>query len=140
MACCKYRRQGQKNLPPAVLNYKTSSHYSIGCKPTIVNHSPVPFAIFDDKLSNNPKETIIPTTEFAEEIQTQTKLRLDQTKQNIMYSYVKYEDCYDSKANVAPLKKLLLFHIAAQGRQSRVEKPISGLSLGRSLHSSTVIA
>ena len=47
----------------------------------------------------------MPTTEFAEEVQQRTQILIDQTKKNIMQSYLKYKDYYDRKAKVAPLKE-----------------------------------
>ena len=46
----------------------------------------------------------MPTTEFAEEKQQRTQILIDQTKKNIMQSYLKYKDYYDVKAKAAPLK------------------------------------
>ena len=47
----------------------------------------------------------MPTTEFAEELQQRTQILIDKTKQNIMQSYLKYKEYYDSKAKAAPLKE-----------------------------------
>ena len=47
----------------------------------------------------------MPTTEFAEEVQQRTQILIDQTKKNIMQSYLKYKDYYDRKAKAAPLKE-----------------------------------
>ena len=47
----------------------------------------------------------MPTTEFAEEVQQRTQTLIDQTKMNIMQSYLKYKDYYDRKAKAAPLKE-----------------------------------
>ena len=43
--------------------------------------------------------------EFAEEVQQRTQILIDQTKKNIMQSYLKYKDYYDRKAKAAPLKE-----------------------------------
>ena len=59
----------------------------------------------DHKLGNNPNEQITPTTEFAEEIPSRTKLLIDKTKQNIMHSYLEYEEFYDRKGRAAPLEE-----------------------------------
>ena len=50
-------------------------------------------------------EKILPSTEFAEEIQLRTQMLLDQTKKKNMHNYLKYEDYYDRKTNAAPLKE-----------------------------------
>ena len=105
MACGEYRRQWHKYLPLAVLNHNTSYHASIGSEPTRVFHGRIPYNDLDHKLGNNPNEQINPTTEFAEKIQNRTKILIDKTKQNIMQSYIKYKEDYDSKAKAAPLKE-----------------------------------
>ena len=105
MACGEYRRQWHKYLPLAVLNHNTSYHACIGCEPTREFHGRIPYNILDHKLGNNPNELVNPTTEFAEEIQSRTKILIDKTKQNIMQSYIKYKEYYDRKAKAAPLKE-----------------------------------
>ena len=104
MASGEYRRQWHKYLPLAVLNYNTTYHSSIGCEPSKVFHGRIPFNVLDHKLGNNPNKNFVPTTEFADEIQERTQILIDQTKKNIMQSYLKYKDYYDRKANAAPLK------------------------------------
>ena len=64
----EYRRQWYKYLPLAVLNYNTSYHTSIGCKPTRVFHGRIPFNILGHKLGLNPNDKILPTTDSAEEL------------------------------------------------------------------------
>ena len=105
MASGEYRRQWHKYLPLAVLNYNTTYHSSIGCEPSKVFHGRIPFNVIDHKLGNNPNKNFFPTTEFAEEVQQRTQILLDQTKKNIMQSYLKYKDYYDRKAKAAPLKE-----------------------------------
>ena len=105
MACGEYRRQWHKYLPLAVLNHNTSYHARIGCEPTRVFHGRIPYNVLDHQLGNNPNEQINPTTEFAEEKQNWTKILIDKTKQNIMQSYIKYKEYYDSKAKAASLKE-----------------------------------
>ena len=56
-------------------------------------------------MGNNPNKNFLPTTEFAEEVQQRTQILNDQTKKNIMQSYLKYKDYYDRKAKAAPLKE-----------------------------------
>ena len=105
MASGEYRRQWHKYLPLAVLNYNTTYHSSIGCEPSKDFHGRIPFNVLDHKLGNNPNKNFLPTTEFAEEVQQRTQILIDQTKKNIMQSYLKYKDYYDRKANMAPLKE-----------------------------------
>ena len=105
MASGEYRRQWHKYLPLAVLNYNTTYHSSIGCEPSKVFHGRIPYNVLDHKLGNNPNKNFLPTTEFAEEVQQRTQILIDQTKKNIMQSYLKYKDYYDRKAKAAPLKE-----------------------------------
>ena len=42
MTSGKYQRQGQKHLPLAVLNYKTTYHSSLGCERSRIFHRRVP--------------------------------------------------------------------------------------------------
>ena len=105
MASGDYRRQWQKYLPLAVLKYKTTYHSSIGCEPSKVFHGRIHFNVLEHKLGNNPNKNFLPTTEFAEEVQRRTQILIDQTKKNIMQSYLKHKDYYDRKAKAAPLKK-----------------------------------
>ena len=105
MASGDYRRQWHKYLPLAVLNYNTTYHSSIGCEPSKVFHGRFPFNVLDHKVRNNPNKNFLPTTEFAEEVQQRTQILIDQTKKNIMQSYLKYKDYYDRKAKAAPLNE-----------------------------------
>ena len=105
MASGEYRRQWHKYLPLAVLNYNTTYHASIGCEPSKVFHGRIPYKVLDHKLGNNPNKNFLPTTEFAEELQQRTQILIDQTKKNIMQSYLKYKEYYDRNAKAAPLKE-----------------------------------
>ena len=87
----EYRRQWHKYLPLAVLNYNTTYHSSIGCEPSKDFHGRILFNVLDHKLGNNPNKNFLPTTEFAEEVQQRTQILIDQTKKNIMQSYLKYK-------------------------------------------------
>ena len=62
------------------------------------------YNILDHKLENNPNDPNTPTTESAEANQTRTRLLIDNTKQNIMHSYLKYKESHGRKARAAPLK------------------------------------
>ena len=101
----EYRRQWHKYLPVAVLNYNTTYHSSIGCEPSKVFHGRIPFNVPHHNLGNNSNKKFLPTREFAEEDQQRTQILIDQTKKNIMQSYLKYKDYYDRKAKEAPLKE-----------------------------------
>ena len=88
-----------------MLNYNTTYHSSIGCEPSKVFHGRIPYNVLDHKLGNNPNKNFLPTTEFAEELQQRTQILIDQTKKNIMQSYLKYKEYYDRKAKAAPLQE-----------------------------------
>ena len=105
LASGEYRRQWHKYLPLAVLNYNTTYHSSIGCEPSKIFRGRNPFNVLDHKLGNNPNKNFLPTTVFAEEVQQRTQILIDQTKKNIMQSYLKYKDYYDRKTKAAPLKE-----------------------------------
>ena len=105
MASGENRRQWHKYLPLAVLNYNTTYHSSLGCEPSRIFHGRVPYNILDHRLGLNPNPKVIPTTDFAEELQRRTQILIDKTKKNIMQSYLKYKDCYDRKAKAAPLEQ-----------------------------------
>ena len=103
MASGEYRRQWHKYLPLAVLNYNTTYHSSIGCEPSRIFHGRIPYNILAHRLGLNPNPKILPTTDFAEELQRRTQILIDRTKKNIMQSYLKYKEYYDRKAKAAPL-------------------------------------
>ena len=105
MASGEYRCQWHKYLPLAVLNYNTTYHSSLGCEPSIMFHGRVPYNILDHRLGLNPNPKVIPTTDFAEELQSRTQILIDKTKKNFMQSYLKYKDYYDRKARAAPLEQ-----------------------------------
>ena len=88
-----------------MLNYNTTYHASIGCEPSKVFHGRIPYNVLDHNLGNNPNKNFLPTTEFAEELQQKTQILIDQTKKNIMQSYLKYKEYYDRKAKAAPLQE-----------------------------------
>ena len=70
-----------------------------------MSHGRIPYNVLDHKLGNNPNKNFLPTTDFGEEIQQRTKILIDQTKKNVMQSYLKYKEYYDRKANATPLQE-----------------------------------
>ena len=105
MASGEYRRQWHKYVPLAVFNYNTTYHSSLGCEPSRIFHGRVPYNILAHRLGLNPNPKIIPTTDFAEELQRRTQILIDKTKKNIMQSYLKYKEYHDRKAKAAPLEQ-----------------------------------
>ena len=121
MASGEYRRQWHKYSPLAVLNYKTTYHSIIGCEPSKVFHGRILFNVLDHKLGNNPNKTFF-FPEFAEEVQQRTQILIDQTKKNIMQSYLKYKDYYDRKAKAAPLKEKVYCFVLQPKADSQASK------------------
>ena len=100
----EFRNNWHKYLPLAVLNHNTTYHASLGCEPSRVFYGRIPHNILDYKLGYNPNPRYQPQTDIAEEIQKRMRTLLDQTKKNIMQSYLKYKAYYDRKAKAAPLE------------------------------------
>ena len=105
MASGEYRKQWQKYLPIAILNYNTTYQSSIDCEPSRVFHGRVPHNILDHKLGLRFNPNITPTTDFEEELLRRTKILYDKTKKNFMQSFIKYKKYYDKKAKASPLKE-----------------------------------
>ena len=99
----EFRNNWHKFLPLAVLNHNTTYHATLGCEPTRVFHGRIPHNILDFKLGYNPNPRFQPQTEVAEEVQKRIALLHDQTKRNIMQSYLKYKAYYDRRAKASPL-------------------------------------
>ena len=100
----EFRHNWHKFLPLAVLNHNTTYHASLGCEPSRVFHGRIPHNILDYKLGYNPNPKYQPQTDVAEEIQRRMRILLDQTKKNIMQSYLKYKAYYNRKAKASPLE------------------------------------
>ena len=102
MASGEYRKQWHKYISIAILNYKTTYHYSIDCEPSRVFHGRVPVSILDHNILDHKLDlrfnpNIAPTTDFAEELLRRTKILYDKTKKNVMQSYINYKWYYDKK-------------------------------------------
>ena len=100
----EFRHNWHKFLPLAVLNHNTTYHASLGCEPSRVFHGRIPHNILDYKLGYNPNPKYQLQTEVGEEIQIRMRILLDQTKKNIMQSYLKHKAYYDKKAKASPLE------------------------------------
>ena len=79
-------------------------------------------------LCFNPN--IAPTTDFAEELLRRTKILYDETKKNVMKSYIKYKKFYDKKAKASPLKKKITALYFSQKRTTKGQKYRSVTSHG----------
>ena len=102
-AAGEFRKNWHKFLPLAVLNHNTTYHASLECDLTRVFIDRIPHNILDYKLGYNPNPRYTPQTDIAEEIQRRMEILNDQTKKNIMQSYLKYKAYYDRNAKAAPL-------------------------------------
>ena len=123
----EFRNNWHKYLPLAVLNHNTTHHASLGCEPSRVFHGRIPHNILDYKLGYNPNPRYQPQTDIAEEIHKRTKILLDQTKKNIMQSYLKYKAYYDRKAKAAPLETTDYCYILNPKADTQATKiPFSG--------------
>ena len=100
----EFRNNCHRFLPLAVLNHNTTYHATLCCEPSRVFHGRIPHNILDYKLGYNPNPKYLPRTDVAEEVQRRMKILLDQTKNNIMQSYLKYKAYYDRKAKASPLE------------------------------------
>ena len=99
----EFRNNWHKFLPLAVLNHDTTYHATLACEPTRVFHGRIPHNVLDFKLGYKPNPRSQPQTEVAEEVQRRIALVHDQTKKNIMQSYLKYKAFYDRKAKASHL-------------------------------------
>ena len=97
------RNNWHKYLPLAVLNRDTIYHASLDCEPSRVFHGRKPHNNLDYKLGYNPNPQYQPQADLAEAIEKHMKMLLDQTKKNIMQSYLKNKAYCDRKAKAAPL-------------------------------------
>ena len=123
MASGEYRRQWHKYLSLAVPKYITTYHSSIGLEPSKLIHGGIPHNVLHYNLGNNPNKNFLPTTEFTEEVQKRTQTLIDQTKKNIMQSYLKNKDYYDRKAKAAPLKEkdsCFILQLKADSQASKI--------------------
>ena len=105
IASGEYRKQWQKYLTLAILNYNTTYHSSIDCEQSRVFHGRVPHNILDHKLGLRLNPNTATTTDFAEELLRRTQNLYDKTKKNVMQSYIRYKKYYDKKAKASPLNE-----------------------------------
>ena len=120
-------RQWRKYLPLVVLNYNTTYHCSNGWEPSDVFHGRIPYNVLDDKLGNNLNKNFSRTTEFAEQLQQRTQILVDQTKKNILQSYLTCKEHYDGKAKAAPLQEKDCFFFFNRKRVAKAQNTISRL-------------
>ena len=105
MASGDYRKQWNKYLPIAILNYNTTYHSSFDGEPSRVFHGRFPHSFLDHKLELRFNPNIAPTTDFAENLLRRTKILYDKTRKNVMQSYINYKRYFDKNAKASPLKE-----------------------------------
>ena len=105
MASGEDRKQWHKFLPIVILNYSTTYHSSIDCKPSRVFHGRVPHKILDHKLGLRFNPNTAPTIDFAEKLLRRTQILYEKTEKNVMQSFIKYKMYYDKKSKASPLKE-----------------------------------
>ena len=93
-----------KYVQIAVMNYNKSYHESLGCEPTTVFHGRIPYNIMDIKLGLKPDWKKDNNEELTDELQKQIAEIHQAAKDNLMQSYLKYKQYYDTIATVTPLK------------------------------------
>ena len=94
-----------KYISIAVLNYNTSYHTSIGCKPSPDFHGRIPYNILDLKLGIRPQQQPVPTSQIARDVLDQTEKIHQDVRKNAMQAYIKHKAYYDKKATASKLKK-----------------------------------
>ena len=78
-------------LPMAVLNYNTSYHTSLCCKPSRIFHGRVPYNVRDLKYGLKPQPTTPINHEIAAGVLQQTQQIPNQSQQALMQSYVRHK-------------------------------------------------
>ena len=99
----EHTEQRQIYLPIEILNHNMTYPFSIDCEPSRVFHGRVPNNILDHKQRLRFNPNIAPTTDFADELLSRTKILYDKTKKNFMQSHIKYKMQYDKKEKKLPL-------------------------------------
>ena len=128
-----FRNNWHKFPPLAVLNHSTTNHASLDCEASRVFHRRKPHIILDFKLGYNPNPKYSIQTEVSDEVQRRMKLHLDQTKKNIMQSYLKDKAYYDRKAKASPLETTDYCYLKPESRYTGIKDTIPGVSTAWSL-------
>ena len=78
-----------KYVSIAVLDYNTSSHASIGCEPSRVFRGRIHYNILDLKLGIRSEQTLIPTSQNAQDVLDQTRMIYQHVRRNAVQAYIK---------------------------------------------------
>ena len=94
-----------KYVSIAVLDYTTSYHSSIGCKPSRVFHGRILYNILEIKMGILPHKIPFPDSHIAPDVLDQTDMIFQDVRKNAMQAFIKYKAYYDKKANASELKQ-----------------------------------
>ena len=94
-----------KYVSIAVLNYNTFYHRIIGCEPSQVFHSRIPYNILDLYLGILPQQAPIPTSQIAQDVHDQPEMIHQYFRKNTMQAYIKTKTYYDKNAIAPKLKE-----------------------------------
>ena len=97
MSSEELRKQWQKYLQLATLNYSTTYNTSVGCESSWTFYGLVPYNILDLKLGIKPKTGLITTTDFTKKVFRRTQTLCDKAKKNVTQSYITYKEFYNKK-------------------------------------------
>ena len=93
-----------KYVSIAVLNYNTSYHTSIGCKPSRF-HGRIPYKIHDSKMGIPPQKNPSADSQTAQDVLEQMEMVFQDVRKNARQAYIKYKADYDKKANASKPKQ-----------------------------------
>ena len=111
-----------KNVNIAFSNFNTSYHTSIGCEPSRVFHSRIPYNLLDLKLGIRPQQQPIPTSQTAQEGLEQKEMIHHDVRKNTMQAYIKYKAYYDKKPTLQNLKKQITYISCSRKRIIKAAK------------------
>ena len=99
------RSMWHKYINIAVLNYNTSYHTSIGCKPSRVFHWRVPYNVPDLIMGIRPQRIPTPYSQIAKDVLKQTHMIFYDVRKNTKQAFIKNKAYSDKKANVSKIKE-----------------------------------
>ena len=85
-------------VPTATLNYNTTYHSAIGCEPSRVFHSRIPYNVLDLKFGLKQNQKTNPTTDIGKEVVQKTRMIHESVSKHLLHSYIRYKQYYDKKA------------------------------------------
>ena len=113
-----------KYINIAVLNCNTSYHTSIGCEPSRVFHSRIPYNVLDLKVRIRPLQQPIPTSQIAQEFLNKQKRSIKMFARIQCKHTLKTRPIMTKKPTLQNLKKQLCIHLANESGSSRQQNSI----------------